>query len=251
MATTGIPFITTSEDGGRTWSTPIQLAPEGFTDVAGIYAVGVEAFETRDGGLHAVWWESWGNDLVQVSSADGGATWSAPRTIAAIVGRPDDARVDSDNVTRPWVGVDRSGGPSEGAVYVLADDKSRGDRDLVLLRSTDDGATWDVRTPPGLPTGNGRDETMARLLVEPSGAVSILYPSWDQVERLEPYDMHLARSVDGGETFASVRLSLEPSVLHNPGDYNDLDAVPGGILAIWEDGHGDGRWPFQATIATS
>ncbi|HJQ92855.1 MAG TPA: sialidase family protein, partial [Candidatus Thermoplasmatota archaeon] len=207
MVTTGIPFATASGDGGRTWSTPVKLATEGFTDVAAIYAVGVEAFETRDGRLHAVWWESWTNQLVQVSSSDGGATWTEPRAIASVVGRPDGARVDSDNVTRPWVGVDRSGGGRDGTVYVLADDKSGGDRDLVLLRSADDGATWDARTPAGLPSANGRDETMARLLVEPSGAVAILYPSWDQVERLEPFDMHLARSVDGGETFQSVRLS--------------------------------------------
>jgi hypothetical protein len=251
MMTTGIPFVTTSADGGRTWSTPVKLVPETFADVGGIYAVGVEAFETGDGALHAVWWESWTNQLVQVSSGDGGATWSTPRSIAPIVGRPDDARVDSDNLTRPWVGVDRSGGPGDGTVYVLADDKSGGDRDLVLLRSTDDGKTWDVRTPPGLPSRNGRDETMGRLLVEPTGAVAILYPSWDQVERLEPFDMHLARSIDGGETFQSVRLSADFSALRNPGDYNDLDAVPGGLLAIWEDGRGDGRWPFQAFVATS
>lgn len=250
MVTTGIPFATTSADGGRTWSTPVKLVPESFADVGGIYAVGVETFQTRDGNLHAVWWESWTNQVVQVTSADGGATWSEPRSLATVVGRPDDARVDSDNVTRPWVGVDRSGGPHDGTAYILADDKSGGDRDLVLLRSADDGATWDVRTPPGLPTGNGRDETMARLLVEPSGAVSILYPSWDRVERLAPYDMHLARSTDGGETFQSVRVSSDFSPFHNPGDYNDLDAVPGGILAVWEDGRMAGRWPFQAFVAT-
>lgn len=54
-----------------------------------------------------------------------------------------------------------------------------------------------------------------------------------------------------GETSESVRLSADFSALHNPGDYNDLDAVPEGILAVWEDGRGDGRWPFQSPVATA
>lgn len=249
QVTTGIPHWTTSEDGGRTWSTPLRLSPEPFTAVGGIYAVGIEAFETLDGRLHAVWWESYTNALYQVTSDDG-AAFSSPRRIADVVGRPADARADSDNLTRLWTGVDRSGGPWHGSVYLLADDKSRGDRDLVLLTSRDDAATWDRQRLP-TDSGEGRDETMARLLVEPSGAISILYPSWDKVERLSPSDLHLARSVDGGATFTTVRLSSGFNPHPNPGDYNDLDVTDGGLVAIWEDARGGQRSPWISRIATS
>jgi hypothetical protein len=252
---TGLPFWTTSLDGGQTWSMPSSLVPQTFTDAGSMYAVGIEAFETVDGALHAVWWDSRSNTLLQVTSSDGGATFTPPRAFASVVGRTRDAPVDSNNLTRIWTGVDRSGGPWHGSVYLLADDKSDGQRDLVLLVSRDNGASWSSPvTPQGLPRDNGRDETMARLLVEPNGAVSILYPSWHDRERWSDSDMHLARSVDGGATFTSVQLSSEPNPFDNPGDYNDLDVVPGGVLAVWEDSRGGApgeRWAWTSTITVT
>jgi hypothetical protein len=249
QVTTGIPHLTTSVDGGRTWSTPLKLAPETFADVGGLYAVGVELFETLDGHLHAVWWDGYTNALYQVDSDDGARRFTAPRHIGEVLARPADARADSDNVTRLWTGVDRSAGPWRGSVYLLADDKSTGDRDLVLFTSRDGAGTWAEQRLP-TDTGDGRDETMARLLVEPGGAISILYPSWDKVERLAPSDMHLARSVDGGATWASVRLSSDVNPHPNPGDYNDLDVADGGLVAVWEDARDGTRGPWMSRIAT-
>lgn len=248
QATTGLPHLTTSDDGGRTWSPPRPLAPETFADFGALYAVGVELVETLDGRLHAVWWDSYTNALHQVTSGDGGRTFSPPRRIAEVVGRPADARADSDNLTRPWMGVDRSGGPWHGSLYLLADDKSSGDRDLVLVTSRDHGDTWALRRLP-TDTGEGRDETMARLLVEPSGALSVLYPSWDKVERLSPSTVHLARSADGGATWTVAQLSSAPNPHPNPGDYNDLDVLAdGSLVAVWEDARGGQRSPWMAVV---
>lgn len=249
QVTTGIPHIATSDDGGRTWSTPRKLVPEAFGDVGAIYAVGVEAFETLDGALHAVWWDSYTNALYQVTSDDG-SSFSAPRRIADVVGRPADARADSDNLTRLWTGVDRSGGPWHGSVYLLADDKSTGDRDLVLFTSRDGAQAWTEQRLP-TDTGEGRDETMARLLLEPGGAVSVLYPSWDKVERLSPSGVHLARSADGGQTWATARLSSDVNPHPNPGDYNDLDVLAdGSVVAVWEDARDGVRGPWMSVIAS-
>ncbi|MBI2077162.1 MAG: exo-alpha-sialidase [Euryarchaeota archaeon] len=250
--TIGLPFWTTSRDGGRSWSRPVALTQEAFGDLDSIYAVGVEAFETLDGKLHAIWWESRSNALYQVTSSDGAGTFTAPRKIGPALARPSNAPVNSDNLTRPWTGVDLSGGPRHGTVYVLYDDLSLGDRDLYLLVSTDNATTWSPPTRvPTIPQGNGRDETMARLLVEPDGNISVLYPSWRKLERWSPYEMRLARSTDGAVTFADVRLSSGFSPLHNPGDYNDLVRTPDGVLAVWEDGRGGPagtKWAFRSLI---
>lgn len=245
--TTGLPHITSSDDGGRTWSTPLALSAEDFTAIGDLYAVGIDLVETLDGRLHAVWWDSYTNALFQVTSGDGGRSFAAPRRIADVVARPADARADSDNLTRLWMGVDRSSGPHRGSVYLLADDKSTGDRDLVLLTSRDGAQTWSLQRLP-TDTGEGRDETMARLLVEPSGALSVLYPSWDKVERLSPSTMHLARSIDGGTTWATAQLSSGPNPHPNPGDYNDLDVADGGLVAIWEDARDGQRAPWMSRI---
>lgn len=253
--TSGLPFWTTSEDGGRTWSTPMGLSNHTFADTADpIYAVGVQAFETLDGNLHAIWWESQSNALYQVTSTDGGQTFSPPREIAPAVARPPGAPIDSDNLTRPWVVVDESDGPWRGSVYLLYDDLSGGDRDLYLLVSRDGAATWsDPQRLATVPEGDGRDDTMARLHIDEDGAVLILYPRWKHLERWSPYEMRLAHSVDGGQTFSDVKLSSDFSPIHNPGDYNDLERTEDGILAIWEDGRGadgEGRWAFQSLVRT-
>lgn len=250
---TGLPFWTTSTDGGRTWSTPIALSDSTFSDVGSMYAVGVEAFQTIDGRFHATWWESITNALYQVSSDDG-KRFTSVRRIAPALARPTQAAVDSDNLTRPWVGIDRSGGPWHGSVYLLFDDLSTGDRDLYFLISRDNATTWSKPVRLGtIPLGNGRDETMARLLLEPDGAISVLYPSWEHLERWSPYEMRLSRSIDGAATFQDVLLSSAFSPINNPGDYNDLDRTSQGILAIWEDGRegpSGTRWMFQSLILT-
>ncbi|HLE47774.1 MAG TPA: sialidase family protein, partial [Candidatus Thermoplasmatota archaeon] len=59
--TIGLPFWTTSRDGGRTWSKPVALSEDTFGEADALYAVGVQAFQTVDGKLHAIWWESRSN----------------------------------------------------------------------------------------------------------------------------------------------------------------------------------------------
>jgi hypothetical protein len=242
----GLPFWTTSRDGARTWSKPVALSDDTFGDPDALYAVGVQAFQTQDGKFHATWWESKTNALYQVSSPDGMA-FTKPKKIQDAVARPANAAVDSDNLTRPWVGLD-----AHGSIHLLYDDLHTGDRDLYLLTSRDNATTWGpARRLDTIPLKDGRDQTMARLLVDPGGAISILYPSWQGLERWSPNEMRFAHSVDGGESFTDVLLSTAFSPLHNPGDYNALARTRDGILNVWEDGRGGPagtKWAFQSLV---
>jgi hypothetical protein len=252
--TVGLPHWTTSRDGGRTWSRPVDLSDAKMGDPDAIYAVGVQAFQTLDGRLHAIWWESKSNALYQVDSDDG-VKFTAVRKIAPAMGRPPQAMVNSDNMTRPWLVVDGSSGPHAGSAYLLFDDLSLGDRDLYLLVSRDGATTWSApQRLATVPERNGRDETMARPFIDRDGTLSILYPSWKHLERWSPYEMRLATSFDGARTFQDILLSSDFSPINNPGDYNDLDRTKDGLLAVWEDGRGgpDGtKWLFESLIRTA
>lgn len=249
----GVPVWSTSTDGGRTWTTPVTLSEHGFGDPDAPFAVGVDAFQTLDGALHAVWWDGRSNALYQVTSTDGADTFTAPRRIADAPARAEDAPVDFSDFTRPWVGVDRSGGPHHGTAYVLFDDLRHGDRDVFLIRSRDHAASWSDPVRVSHASRSGRDETHGRLLVEDTGAVSAMYSSFQGKEGESPNEVWLARSTDGGETFDRLRLSSGMSPLHNPRDYNDLWQVGRDVVVMWEDGRGGPpgtHWAFLARVTT-
>lgn len=248
-----LPMWTTSTDGGRTWSTPVGLSDHSFGDPDGPFAVGVDAFQTRDGKLHAIWWDGRTNAIYQVTSEDGAETFTSPRKIADVPARPENAPVNFGNLTRPWVGVDRSGGPRDGHAYILFDDLRNGHRDEFLIRSTDDAASWSQPVRVSHASAPPRNETHGRLLVEETGAISVLYSSFEGEDDHSRNHAYLARSTDGGRTFDHLRLSSAPSPLRNIGDYNDLWRDGDEIVAVWEDGREGSettRWAFTARAST-
>jgi len=79
-------YITQSEDGGNTWSEPIQVfnATGAGWDRVGKLSLAV----TADGGVHLLWWrapltsDSSAIELYFSNSEDGGLTWSSPVILA-------------------------------------------------------------------------------------------------------------------------------------------------------------------------
>lgn len=226
-----------STDGGRTWSDPVAIDPPSPHYIgSGRHQMGGWPLVTADGRL-LVLWVDLGTDVLYVSeSKDQGQSFEAPRAISQQPGL--------------WLlsaGVDQSGGPDHGTIYMVSSDERNGDADVFLYASRDGGVTWDdaVRVNAD-PVGNGARQRMPELVVEPDGAVSIVF----MADVADPQDVHafVARSVDGGRRFDVVQVSTagtsptainnQPSFLTHLGDYIGIASSPDGVVAAWQDGRG-------------
>ena len=103
-------FVTRSTDGGLTWSQPALVQDEKAAVVRGIRSgdtVPTLAVDRRNGKLYAVWQDvrfSGGkrNDILLISSSDGGLDWSAPVKV-------NDTPAGAQDAFTPTVQVDANG----------------------------------------------------------------------------------------------------------------------------------------------
>jgi hypothetical protein len=125
------------------------------------------------------------------------------------------------------------------------------DLDVFLMKSTDGGVTW-LNPAEGSSTplrvnqdalGNGKDQWFPFAAVAPDGRVDVLF--YDRRE--DPFNRfthaYLARSHDGGATWAETRLTAVPSNMNWAfqgglfiGDYNGMAIAPNGTsYPFWTD----------------
>lgn len=179
-----------STDGGVTWSAPLTIHdPEihAFVHVA-----------TDGHGTWVVAWDANGFGGITASrSTDGGLTWSAPFALApyapqTYASRP---RIAADG-TGAWVATWSSYAHLGGGQFT--------DRDLVMVRSTDGGASWSAPVPLNVTaaTDSGMD-TAVHLIAAPNGT---WLASWVSTESFggpaTGYRVFVARSTDRGLTWS-------------------------------------------------
>ncbi len=131
-----------------------------------------------------------------------------------------------------WAGVDASGGPTHGWVYVLAsvDPPGNDPMDVKLIRSTDGGLTFSapVRVNDDSTT-NGAWQWFGTLSVAPNGRLDVVWNDTRNHPGTYTSELYYASSTDGGFTW-STNQQLSPSF--NPhlgwpdqnklGDYYDM-----------------------------
>jgi (2Fe-2S) ferredoxin len=229
-------MFTKSTDGGHTFSAPKAIDPP-FPHYIGSrkHQMGTWPFITKDHRLLVTYADGTVGTLHVVESKDDGATFSAPRDISTHPG---------EFLTS--VAIDQTGGPNDGTIYVVeADGRNGGDSDVFLLVSRDDGQTWEDNLRVNQDAvGNGREQRMPEVVVEPDGAVAIVYMG--QVDGPNDWQAFVARSIDGGRTVKEYRVSSastdpacfnnQPSFLTHLGDYLGISYNRAGVVAIWEDG---------------
>jgi hypothetical protein len=207
-----------STDGGKSWSKPIKLnsvpglprddngALEGFHGVVG-----------PDGTLYAIWADRDG--IMMAVSNDSGQTFSKDRRIIA-TGPP---YFGITGVSRsngfPQIGMDlrASSGKKVGNLYVAWSDYTNGDVDVFVASSPNQGATWSdpVRVNNDA-LHNGKDQFFQWMAVDPkSGAVNLVF--YDRRTDNKTTTVTLARSTDGGRTFANYM--LDPQTFDADGDF--------------------------------
>lgn len=235
-----------STDGGKTWQKPIKLnsAPGLPRDDNGALE-GFHGVVAPDGALYVIWDDRDG--IMMAVSHDGGATFSKDRRIInAGPGYFGITGVSRSNGfpqigMDPHSGIERekdllgAAGKRGGNLYVSWSDYTNGDVDVFVAASSDSGQTWSapVRVNND-PLHNGHDQFFQWMAVDPkTGAVNLVF--YDRRTDNRATTVTLARSTDGGKTFANYMLDGEAFVSEGDtlGDYLAITAFGDKAFAAW------------------
>jgi hypothetical protein len=199
--------VATSSDGGATWGPPVTL-PHIDPDYN---SADVSVAFDRTGTVHLTYidltgtgeaYSVTGGVVLYTYSEDNGATWATPSTVRTAA--PPEMAID-----RPWVVVDRSGGPRDGWVYVTSMtygliDRAR-TRHVYVQHSPDRGKTWsavDARVDDETFSTRGLPLPVSVPGVGPEGTLWVVYPSSSPPGCPGSMCLVAAVSSDGGRTFS-------------------------------------------------
>ena len=243
--------VSYTTNDGTSWSTPIQVN----TPDASHYSQGVNGAVAPNGDFYLVWQNPisgspYTGDFVGFAkSTDGGATWTYNNNVYDCNGiRGNLSNKAGIRVNDfPWMGVDRSGGPRNGWIYVVTAEKNLApagsDPDIVMHRSTDGGTTWSagIRVNQDL-LNNGVDQYMPALCVGHDGSVNVVYYD-SRNTTTDSAQVYVSRSDDGGDTWTDVQVSdhsFKPSPIPGlaggyQGDYIGIAESDGVYYPFWAD----------------
>ncbi len=233
-----------SRDGGETFEPVIRVSDQGGDCLDDDNTVeGAVPCVHPDGTVFIVWAGPRG--LEMDASTDGGRTFGTDRVIGDM---PGGWSQHIEGVSRhngmPVTGVDHSGGPNRGSLYVNWIDERNEDADVFVKHSRDKGATWSdpVRVNDD-PDEEGRDQLFTWMAVDPlDGSVNVVF--YDRRDTVGTGTrLTLARSIDGGLTFRNIPLDFPEFECGDPklffGDYLGIDAIGGRVATAFM--HYDGR----------
>jgi hypothetical protein len=239
-------YVYRSTDGGNTWTLPaggpaVPNTNTVFRDKEYI-AADSNPSSPRAGYVYMVWDDdeytgcpqnfssNFSTRRIMFSrSADGGATWSPPATLASgcLV------------AAIPAVGVD-------GSVYVTWYDCNSGNREVVR-KSADGGVTWSPVVAAGsgfqscpnpLPGASFRvNGPFPTIATDPTSA-SRVFVAWSSCTPTSQADVFFSRSTDGGATWSPTPLRVNDDAANNPRDqffpWITVDDT-GVVRAMWGD----------------
>lgn len=257
-----------SDDDGQTW-TEVDLPAADPTT----FDLGCDLAIARDGTVHIVFdtldcgaIECTNERMFAVKSTDGGDTWSVPNLVR-------DFNLVSFNANSlpaaqsfrgigPFgaIGIDNTGGPCDGTLYVgfaefLSGDSNQGD--IWVSRSLDGGATWEPIVQVNDDGVGGNAQFNPFLVVDQSNGHVVL--AWRDARHSATNtstDVYIARSTDCGQTFEANLRVTQPSAefnndtvtaseenpAFNPGfnpnqygDYLGIEAIEGKAYVAWTD----------------
>ena len=246
-----------STNFGQTWSSSINVSGT-LTPLGSAFAQGVNIQTGPNGELYvtyAIYDVDWldGEDAIGFSkSTNGGTTWTHLRAynqvnfgIRGNLSSKNGIRVSSF----PSMAVDRSGGPNNGTIYITWPQRggvapAGNSPDIVLIKSTDGGATWTapVRVNDD-PLNNSKDQYYPWCTVDQvTGQLMIIFYDSRDVPNNQA-EVFMATSVNGGTTFTNFKVSDQP---HTPqpinglaggyaGDYIGVAALDDIAFPFWAD----------------
>lgn len=227
-----------SGDQGATWTTPKRISfyagdcLDGDDTVEGaVPAVG------PNGEIYVTWTGPKG--LVFQKSIDGGETWMNKETI---IGKQYGGwALDIPGIYRanglPILKCDLSDGPNRGALYLNWCDQRNGedDTDVWLMKSTDGGTSWSA--PIRVNQDESKRHQFFTWMTIDQSTGNLFFVYYDRRDTKEnDTETYLSYSFNGGENFTDIKISKSPFTPDPElffGDYLNIDAVDGTIVAIW------------------
>jgi len=232
-------YISTSDDGGQTFTTSKRI------DDANASAIAPDVAYGANSELWVMWADRGRFDVMIDHSSDGGATWGTDIFIANYNPVPSPIpgsffrMFDIFSVAADW-----TNGPFAGSVYVTWHTWKGSlpkNANVRCAASHDGGATWSFKVVNAGDTTNS-DQVMPHAVVDAKGTLDVDY--YDR--RLDPNNYLLwtwvARSSDGGATFKEYRVSdagWDHAATENSGyigDYIGIDASAHEVRPFWTDG---------------
>ncbi|NNE27604.1 MAG: exo-alpha-sialidase [Saprospiraceae bacterium] len=227
-----------SIDGGASWTDPLRInqfegdcidddqTPEGAVPCVGL-----------NGEVYVAW--SYDNKIYFDKSLDGGQTWMEEDIVVAE--QPGGWSIDIPGIARcngmPITGIDRSGGPNHGTLYINWSDQRNGeeDTDIWLTYSNDNGQSWSEPTRVNDDKAGSQQFLTWMSIDESTGYIyTVFYDRRHHDDNTT--DVYLAYSTDGGKSFTNKKINSR-SFLPNPnvffGDYNDISVKDGMVRPIW------------------
>jgi hypothetical protein len=242
--------ISFTTDGGVTWSSATYVSPP---TSPGHHHQGCDVKVGPGGDVHVVWancttngQNSTEDSLGYARSTDGGVSWVfASNSVADMNG------IRTSNLFNgircngfPRLDIDKTGGPRNGWLYVVAGEKNFApaldNSDIVLMRSTNNGAAWTrsrVNQDP-----SGKLNYMAAVRVDECGGVNVVYYDQRNVAATLA-EVYMSRSFDGGTTWSDLKVS-DHSFTPGPipglaggyqGDYIGVTSTGTTVWPFWAD----------------
>lgn len=242
-------YIAYSDNAGVTWSAPMQVNNPSQR------CAGPDLAIRTDGTVFLTWAGVTStspfqeNSIGFASSSNGGVNWSIIENafpvngITGTLSGKQNIRVNG----YPRIAIDNSGGVRNGRVYIVTTQKNNApagsDPDVILHYTDNQGASWNagVRVN-GDNLNNGKTQYFPALDIDNNGGVNIMFYD-DRTTTNDSTSVFLARSTNGGSTFAEMEISsgaFKPEPVGGlgqgyQGDNIALQSIGKKLVPIWMD----------------
>ena len=239
-------YLTSSTDGGHTFSTATQVTPVNHQSELPSPSVG------SDGKLYIAYQDATkffatkGKkpfELNVISSSDAGTTFSAPVTAltqGSCFNKNFTCQKDAQGNYSFNPSSTAATGTVAGQLFVAGSSDISGTMRVVFASSQDGGATWSAATTIGIPSGGSSDhQLLPALAVDSQDKVNVVY--YDLAQPSGLYNTFLVSAPAGGTFSTPAPLSSASSQEFYPFGIDPfagghlVAAVSGGVYAAWTD----------------
>lgn len=257
-------FFSSSNDEGESWSGPIPVSPQptNFFDSLNLQFLeygnlGAEIKTLNNGHVIVTWInylvlsDKFGSQISEnedsigfAKSTDGGESWITTSNHAddmnglrILFGS---ALSGFNAYSMPRLEIDKN----NNWIYVACAEKNYPDNpnypaldkaDIILHRSTDEGATWEKFRVNQDIASNLHYQFLPAICVDKFGGVNIIYYDTRNTPALDSCEIYLSRSTDGGQSFTDIKISGQKFGIPNSrrGDYVGLSNSKNKIIPFW------------------